>query len=153
MSTLDPPQLVVAESIEELERLAEEAAVVVEFDSRAAQQTYQEADWRLHLQVCGVMGMTAGVDRPDGLVHMIEDWWPNQARYIEVDFTAFGPDQVKALRALLHGEFEEWAIHVSVYRGFTSHIASDKPEYIGGLAIYATRIVVQREVLHLVRHN
>jgi hypothetical protein len=33
MSTLDPPQLVVAESKEELERLVEQAAVVVGFDS------------------------------------------------------------------------------------------------------------------------
>jgi hypothetical protein len=41
-----------------LERLVEQAAEVVEFDSKASEQAYQEAGWRLHLQVCGVMGMT-----------------------------------------------------------------------------------------------
>ena len=150
MSTLDPPQLVVAESKEELERLVEQAAAVVEFESKAAEQAYQKADWRLHLQICDVMGMTDSSDRSDGLVHMIEDWWPNQSRYMEVDATALGPDQVKSLRALLHGEFKDWAIHVSVYRGFTSVIANDRPEFIGGISIYATRTVVQREALHIV---
>jgi hypothetical protein len=150
MSTLDPLQMKVAESKEELEFLTQQAAVEVQFDSKAAEQAYQEADWRLHLQICEVMGMTAGADRPDGLVHMIEDWWPNRARYMEVDVTAFGLAQMKALRALLHGEFEDWAILVSIYRGFTSDVANDTPEYIGGVAIYATRTIVQREVLGLV---
>ena len=47
------------------------------------------------------MGMTAGADRSDGLVHMIEDWWPHRERYMEVDIAAFRPVQVKVLRALL----------------------------------------------------
>ena len=150
MSAAESPQLVVAESKEELESLVENAAVEVEFDSKVAEQAYQEADWRLHIQMCEVMGMTAGADRSDGLVHMIEDWWPHRERYMEVDAAAFGPVQVGALRALLRGEFEDWAIHVSVYRGFTSDIANDRPEFIGGVAIYSKRTVVQRQLLHLV---
>ena len=131
MSAPEQPQLVIAETREELERLVDQAAAVIEFDSKAAEQAYQEVDWRLHLQMCEVMGVMAGADRSDGLVHMIEDWWPNQSRYMEVDATALGPDQVKSLRALLHGEFMDWAIHVRVYRGFTSDIANDRPEFIG----------------------
>jgi hypothetical protein len=146
MSARDPPQLVVAETKRELARLAKQAAVEVELASEAAEQAYEEADWRLHLQMCEVMGMTAGADRSDGLVHMIEDWFPNRERYMEIDAAAFGPVQVKALRALLQGEFEDWAIHVSVYHRLTS----DRPEYMGGVAIYATRTVVQRAILHLV---
>jgi hypothetical protein len=57
------------------------------------------------------------------------------------------PGSSEGAKALLQGEFEDWAIHVSVYRGFTSDITSDitsvRPEYIGGVATYATRPVVQ----------
>ena len=148
MSAPGRSQLVIAETIEELERLAHQAAVVVEFDSRAAEQASEKVDWRLHLQICDVMGMTDSSDRSDLLVHLIEDWWPDQSRYMEVDATALGPDQVKSRRALLHGEFRDWAIHMSVYRGFTNDIANDRPEFIVGVAIYATRVVVQRTVLH-----
>jgi hypothetical protein len=148
MSASGPALLVVAESLEELECLTDEAAVTVEFDSKAAEQAYQKRDWRLHLQICDVMGMTAGADRSDGLVHMIEDWWPNKSRHMEIDTAALGPDQVESLRLLLKGEFEDWVIHVGVYRGFTSEASRDKPEFIGGLSIYATRIHLQRTVLH-----
>ena len=147
MSASGPARLVVAQSLEELERLADQAAVTVEFDSKAAEQGYQKRDWRLHLQICEVMGMTAGADRSDGLVHMIEDWWPNKSRHMEIDAAALGPYQVESLRVLLKGEFEDWVIHVGVYRGFTSEVSRDKPEFIGGLSIYATRILVQRSVL------
>lgn len=54
----------------------------------------------------------------------------------------------ESLRILLKGEFEDWVIHVGVYLGFTSEVSRDKPEFIGGLSIFATRILVQRTVLH-----
>jgi len=61
-----------------LEYLADRAAVVVEFDSKAAEQAYQKTDRRLHLQMCEAMGMTDGADRSDGLV-LTEDWWPDKS--------------------------------------------------------------------------
>jgi hypothetical protein len=74
------------------------------------------------------------------------DWWPDQTKRIAVDATAFGPEQVKALRTLLQGEFEDWRITVGINRDFNSN----EPEYIGGLCIYATRIIVQKEALQFV---
>lgn len=90
MSASGPALVVVAESLEELEHLAGQAAVTLKFDSKAAEQAYQKKDWRLHLQICDVIGMTAGADRSDGLVHMIDDWWPNTSRYMEIDAAALG---------------------------------------------------------------
>jgi hypothetical protein len=149
MSTIEPPQLVVVESREALYRLIEDTAVEVQFQSQAAEQAYEKADWRLHLQICEVMGVTDSPERSDGLVYMIEDWWPNQTKIFQADATAFGPDQVKALRALLQGEFEDWRINVTVFRDFNG----DKPECIGGLTIYATRTLVQREALGVVERS
>jgi len=51
MSASGPALAVVAESLEELERLADQAAVTLKFDSKAAEQAYQKKDWRLHLQI------------------------------------------------------------------------------------------------------
>src|SRR5215470_11705970 len=101
MSTVEPPRTVVAESREAFDRLIEEAAVVVEFESQAAERAYGEADWRLHLRVCDVMGIAKSPTRSDDLVHVVEDWFPTRTKFIETDSTAFSPDHVEALRALL----------------------------------------------------
>jgi hypothetical protein len=146
MATIAPPQTILAESREAFDRLIEDTAVEIDLPSGAAEQAYEKADWRLHLQICDVMGVTDGYERSDRLVWLHGDWWPNQTKHIAVDTTAFGPDQVKALRALLKGEFEDWRITVGIYRNFNSN----EPEHIGGLCIYAERIIVQKEALPFV---
>ncbi|SRR6266849_5470605 len=95
MSTVESQRIVVAESREAFDRLIEEAAVVVEFESEAAERAYEEADWRLHLEVCDVMGIVNSPTRSDDLVHVVEDWFPTRTKFIETDSTAFGPDWVE----------------------------------------------------------
>ena len=146
MSTAESPLMVVVESREALDRLIEEAAVVVELESQAAKRAYEDSDWRLHLQVCDVMGVANTPTRSDDLVHVVEDWFPTRTKFIETDSTAFGPDQIEALRALLHGEFEHWRISVHIYRGLNS----SKREHVGGVNIYSMRTLVQREALSYV---
>src|SRR5262245_22609506 len=146
MGIVAPPQMILAESREALDRLIEDAAVEIDLPSEAAEHAYEKADWRLHLQVCDVMGVEDGYERSDRLVWLNGDWWPNQTKHIAVDATAFGPEQVNAFRALLQGEFQDWRITVNIYRDWSS----DGAEHIGGLCIYATRIIVQKEALQFV---
>jgi hypothetical protein len=146
MSIVEPTRLVLVESSAALERLLDDTSVEVEFESQAAEQLYQEADWRLHCQICDVMGVTDSPTRSDGLVFVLDDWWPNRTKLVQADVKAFGPDQVKALRALLQGEFEDWRIVVGIFRGH----AGSNSVCIGGLCIDAVRTLVSREVLHVV---
>jgi hypothetical protein len=44
------------------------------------------------------------------------------------------------------GEFEDWKITVNIYRDFKSN----EPKRMGGLCIYATRTLVQRDALPVV---
>jgi hypothetical protein len=53
---------------------------------------------------------------------------------------------MKALRALLQREFEDWRITVNIYRDFKSN----EPKHIGGFCIYATRTLAQRDALPFV---
>ncbi len=126
MTTTIPPQTIVADSREAYERLIEDTAVRIEFPSQGAEDAYQKANWRLHLQICDVMGVTDGYERSDGLVYFTGDWWPDQTEHFAVDATAFGPGQVKALRALLQGEFEDWRITVNIYHDFKN----EEPEHL-----------------------
>ena len=141
-----PPQTIVADSREAYERLIEDETVEIELLSQAAEDACCKAHWRFHGRICDVMGVTDGYERADGLVYFTGDWWPNQTEHFAVDATAFGPAQVKALRALLQGEFEDWRITVNIYRDFKNK----EPEHVGGLCIYAMRILVQRDALQFV---
>lgn len=141
-----PPQTIVADSREACEHLIEDETVEVEFPSRAAEDAYCKAHWRFHGRICEVMGVTDGYERADRLVYFTGDWWPTQTEHFAVDATAFGPAHVKALRALLQGEFEDWRITVNIYRDFNTK----EPEHVGGLCIYAIRTLVQRDALQFV---
>ncbi len=148
MSTASPPPIVIADTWEQFDRLIEKATTVVEFESEAAEHACEAADWRLHLQICDVMGVVHGPTRSDNLVHVVEDWFPTRTKYVEADASAFGPDQVDGLRALLRGEFADWQINVQIYLGFDR----DPPAHVGGVHIARTRTLVQRAALSYVQH-
>jgi len=149
MRSTVPSQTIAADSREALERLVEGESVEIGLPSQTAEDAYCKAHWRFHGRICEVMGVTDGYERADGLVYFTGDWWPNQTEHFAVDATAFGPTQVKALRALLQGEFADWRITVNIYRDFKSK----EPEHIGGLCIYATRTLVQRDALQFVERS
>jgi hypothetical protein len=138
--------VVIAESSEELDRRIEESAVTIDFSSKAEEKAYEESDWRLHMKICDVCGVRASPTRDDGLVHLVEDWYPTRTKFVEADASVFGQAQVSALRSLLAGEHEEWRINVQIYRGLNA----EKPEHLGGLNIYRNWTLVQRQVLRYV---
>jgi hypothetical protein len=140
------PQTIVADSREAYERLVEDETVEIKFPSQVAEDAYAKRHWRFHSSICDVMGVTDGYERADRLVYFSGDWWPTQREHFAVDATAFGQEQVKALRALLQGEFADWKITVEIYRDW----ATNEPEHIGGLCIYAMRTLVQRDALQFV---
>jgi hypothetical protein len=146
MANTVPPQPIVAASRAAYQRLIEDETVEIEFPSQAAEDAYCKAHWRLHSLICEVMGVTDGFERADRLVYFSGDWWPTQREHFAVDVGAFGQEQVKALRALLLGEFADWKITVEIYRDF----ASNEPEHVGGVCIYAMRTLVQRDALQFV---
>jgi hypothetical protein len=93
MGIIAPPQTIVADSRESFDRLIEDAAVEIDLPSKAAEQAYEKADWRLHLQVCDVMEVTDGYERSDHLVWLDGDWRPDQTKHVAVDATAFGQNK------------------------------------------------------------
>jgi hypothetical protein len=68
MSIIEPPRLIVAESTAEFDRLLHEKSVEIKLECRAAEEAYQKANWRLHLQICDVMGVEDDYERSDHLV-------------------------------------------------------------------------------------
>jgi hypothetical protein len=145
-----PLQTIVVDSIEALERLVEDETIKITFPSQAAEDANQEADWRLHLQICDVMGVTDGYQRADGCVYFTGDWWPDQTAHFAVDATAFSQAHVAALRALLQGEFAGWRITVDIYRDFKSTEPGNDPKRVGGVCIHAMRTLAQRDALQFV---
>jgi hypothetical protein len=148
MSAIEPPRLIIAESTADFDRLLDDESVEIKFESQAAEEAYQEADWRLHLQICDVMGVEDGYERSDHLVWVQSDWLADRSKMFQADAIALGPDQVEALRALLQGEFADWRIVVGVFRDFAT-----KHDCIGGLCIYATHSLVLKEVLPVIQRS
>jgi hypothetical protein len=145
MSCTESSLIEIAETWEEFDRRIEENAVVVEFASDSEERAYEAADWRLHLQICAVLGVESSPTRSDELVHVIEDWFPTRTKFVEADPSVVGPSEVESLRNLLRGEFDDWRINVQIFRGLSG------PAHVGGINIYNSRILVQREVLQNVQ--
>jgi hypothetical protein len=82
------------------------------------------------------------------LVWVQSDWWADRSKMFQADAIALGPDQVEALRALLQGEFADWRIIVGVFRDFAI-----KHDCIGGMCIYATHTLVEKNVLPVIQRS
>jgi hypothetical protein len=79
--------------------------------------------------------------RSERMPCVVEDWWPNHTRYIELELAQCTVPFLEALHALLADEFRNYRIQLCVYEDQMKGTT-----YIGSLALYADNIVIEDEL-------
>jgi hypothetical protein len=122
--------------LDAFEREADRRAVEVRFVSPEDERAYEACDWSLHSRIQAVFVDTGVTGTPASVVHVIEDWWPNKTKYLEVARHALNAQKLAALQATLAGEHGEWCINIQVYEDL-----SDATTWLGTVNLYADEII------------
>lgn len=116
-------------------------ALIAEFASESDEHAYERRDSFLIYLINQVVQQTFNPEDLDSLF-VGDNWWPNHTRYIEAALDQCSPQFLTALRALLTNDFAAYRIQICVYVSL-----SDPGEYIGSMALYADRLVIESKLL------
>lgn len=142
-----PVQQVV--SPEQFDRLFQEQAVIAEFATIDQEREYERRDSFLIHLIRREVERSFGSDCGD-TVFVHDDWWPNHTRYIDMTRERCTPVFLLALRDLLCDEHREYRMQICVYDDLM-----DGDSYIGSVAIYADRLLIEERLHDLLalRHS
>jgi hypothetical protein len=121
----------------EFDELFEAYARYVEFASPAAAVAYENRDAFLLFLVRRVAAEHFGPE-PDRQPYILEAWWPDQTRYLDVARWQCTPEFLESLHALLSDEFVDYRIQVAVFDD-----PRDADTFLGSLVLYHDRLVIE----------
>jgi hypothetical protein len=121
-------------------------ALIARFDSEAAETAYEKRDSFLIFLINQLVQRTFDSEEVDSLF-VGDNWWPDHTRHIETTVKQCTLHFLTALRALLTNEFSEYRIQICVYDSL-----SQNSEYIGSMALYADRVLIESKLFEALKH-
>jgi hypothetical protein len=134
---LIPVTVVTPEAFDELYK---KDTLVATFASHAEEEAYERRDEFLVHLIKKVVHESFGAQF-DGTPHVIEDWWPNHTRYLELKAAQCTRPFLESLQRLLADEFRDYRIQFCVYDD-----PAQGASYIGSMLLYADHIVIESEL-------
>jgi hypothetical protein len=131
-------------SPKKFDELLKEEAKIAEFSSPAEETAYEKRDaFLIYLIQQLVAEHFAAADKKP---HILEDWWPDHTRFLDMALVQYTEPFVIALHGLLTDEFADYRIQICVYDD-----PLESKTYIGSLALYADRLVIEKALDKRVR--
>jgi len=126
-------------SPKEFDKIFKEEALIAEFSSTEEEEEYERKDSALIRLIRKEIRLHFGrkADSP----YVIDDWWPNHTRYIEVTPAHCTAAFLIALGRLLNNQYKDYRIQVCVYED-----AMDGATYIGSMALYKDRVLIEKKL-------
>lgn len=122
---------------EKFDELIDEGAKIAEFSSPAEEAAYERRDsFLIHLIKRLVNEHFSLV--ADSTPYVLEDWWPNHTRYLDMVPGQCTLPFLQALHELLTGEFSAYRIQICVYED-----PMEGTTYIGSIMLYADRLIIE----------
>jgi hypothetical protein len=131
----------------EFDALFESEANIAEFSSKGEEIAYEKKTAFLTYLIRQRASEQFGPG--DETCFLIDDWWPNHSRYVELAVSRFTLPFLTALHDLLADEFAKWRIQICVY-GDTLEATLHGSTLRGSMVIYADRIVIEARLRDLV---
>jgi hypothetical protein len=132
-------------SPKKFDKLFREEAHIAKFASPEEKTAYERRDSFLIHLIRREVQQHFGPDK----VHQPfvgDDWWPDHTRHMEATPAHCTPAFLTALRGLLTDDFQDYRVQICVYRH-----AMDGKTYIGSLALYADRVLIETKLYDLVQ--
>lgn len=115
-------------------------ALIAEFESSSDEVEYERRDSFLIHLINQVVELQFTSEDTQALC-VGDDWWPNHTRYITAAPNHCTSAFLTALRCLLTDQYEFYRIQICVCESL-----SDTDVYIGSIAIYADRMVIESKL-------
>lgn len=131
------PKIRIVVTPEKFDDLFNEDAQIAEFSSPAEEEAYERRDAFLIHLIKKLVAEQFGSDA-DRTPHIVEDWWPNHTRYLEMVPRQCSKPFLQSLHELLTDEFANYRVQICVYENMFKGST-----YIGSMVIYADRIVIE----------
>jgi hypothetical protein len=132
-------------SPEEFSELFREEARIAEFASPEEESAYERRDsFFIHL-IRREVQRYFGPDK-EQQPFVGDDWWPDHTRHMEATPVHCTAPFLTALRSLLTDDYKDYRIQICVYQD-----AMDGKSYIGSMALYADRVLIERRLHELLQ--
>jgi hypothetical protein len=129
-------------SPKEFDRIFKEETLVAEFSSTKEEDEYERKDSALIRLIRKEIRIHFG--RKKDSPYVLDDWWPNHTRYIEVTPAHCTAAFLTALGRLLNNDYKDYRIQICVYED-----AMDGSTYIGSMALYKDRVLIEKKLYAL----
>jgi hypothetical protein len=139
------PQTKIVVTPEKFDELFDEDANIAKFSSPAEEAAYEKRDSFLIHLIKKLVNDHFGLET-EGALYILEDWWPNHTRYLDMVPGQCTLPFLQALHELLTEEFSDYRIQICVYAN-----PMEGTTYIGSIALYARRLVIEAALHHHLR--
>lgn len=133
-------------SPEEFDKRFRKEARIAEFASPDEKEVYAKRDAFLVHLIRREMQQLFGTDEEQLFIG--DDWWPDHTRHIEAQPTYCTAAFFTALRSLLTDEYKSYRIRICVYGDLL-----EGKSYIGSMALYADRVLIETKLHELLQRN
>ena len=127
-------------SPKEFDRLFKEEALIAEFSSDQEEEEYERRDSSLIRLIRKEIRLHFGRNAKKQ-PYVLDDWWPNHTRYIDVTPEHCTAAFLTALRRLLNDDYKDYRIQICAYED-----PMDGATYIGSMALYNDRVLIEKKL-------
>ena len=127
-------------SPKEFDKAFKEEALIAEFASSREEEAYERKDAALIRRIRKEIRQHFGRNAKQQ-PYVLDDWWPNHTRYIDVTPAHCTPAFLIALRQLLNDKHKDFRIQICVYEDYM-----EGTTYIGSMALYRDRVLIEKKL-------
>ena len=134
-------------SPKEFDKRFQDEALIAEFSSPQEEEAYERRDASLIRLIRKEIRQHFGRNAKRQ-PYVLDDWWPNHTRYIDVTPAHCTAAFLIALRRLLNNEYKDFRIQICVYEDMM-----DGKTYIGSMALHKDRVLIERKLHTLLQSS
>jgi len=127
-------------SPKEFDKLFHEEALIAEFSSDREEEEYERRDASLIRLIRKEIRLYFGRNARQQ-PYVLDDWWPNHTRYVDVTPAHCTAPFLIALGQLLNNDYTDYRIQICVYED-----TMDGTTYIGSMALYKDRVLIEKKL-------
>jgi hypothetical protein len=127
-------------SPEQFDKRFNDEANIADFASDQDESDYVERDSFLVYLIKREVQKHFGSDAADS-VHILEDWWPNHTRYLDMTPLQCTPAFLIDVHTLLVGDFSDYRVQICVYGDILAGAS-----IVGAMVMYTNRIVIEQRL-------
>lgn len=127
-------------SPKEFDKAFKAEALIAEFSSPKDEEAYERRDAALIRLIRKEIRQHFGRNTKHQ-PYVLDDWWPNHTRYIDVTPAHCTPAFLTALRQLLNNDHKDFRIQICVYEDFM-----EGTTYIGSMALHRDRVLIEKKL-------